>query len=141
MSRNLFKRVPIVSVKKTFQLENENFPNLETLQTSQEQSQTINLWLSAIKNDNKNLYKFKNGNSFLGEYDDKGRPIHGKIFFKNGDVYVGSIQRKWKKYEYPEEIDEDTDLDSLETYTQNYGVIHFADGTYFEGSFCFGKDW
>ena len=39
----------------------------------------------------KGTYRFKNGEKFIGEFNEKGRYLSGKFFYKNGDIYEGTF--------------------------------------------------
>lgn len=108
--------------------------------------------------------RYSNGDIFDGDYDERGLPLYGKLTFANGNVYEGPIHETWpveqeaaddgfvydlvpRNYE-PNDcyFDEDTNTwyhyPQEEAYVEpeasNYGVMTYADGRQFYGTFCFG---
>jgi hypothetical protein len=86
---------------------------------------------------------YPNGTRYDGYYDENGKPVHGKLTFKNGDVYKGPIRYSWENddEEYEDLIDQTGyyyDNYYYNEYTDcKYGVMTSPEGKEFWGVFCF----
>jgi hypothetical protein len=128
--------------KPTLDNSEENFPRLATVTDKiLSHAPTWNCSATQVSDTEKT---YPSGTKYDGYYDENGKPVYGKIKFKNGDVYEGPIHYSWDKddEEYEDLIDQTGyyyDNYFYSDYLNNgkYGVMRYPNGKEFWGVFYF----